>query len=94
MALATDAGPPGRDESYGYGRLNIVKALTADVTPLPSATGTQATGAAPAPVDTSAIDTSDLPKSSNMFAYLVVGVLFVIGIVFILVVVRRRGSAR
>lgn len=36
-ATATDAGAPGRDDSYGYGRLNLLKALTADVPPLPEA---------------------------------------------------------
>ncbi|GIE08975.1 type VII secretion-associated serine protease [Paractinoplanes ferrugineus] len=35
-ATADDAGPAGRDDAYGYGLLNVVKALTADVAPLPS----------------------------------------------------------
>jgi type VII secretion-associated serine protease mycosin len=52
-ATADDKGPPGRDIEYGYGVVNIVKALTADVPPLQSATATQAlpspsTPAAPA----------------------------------------------
>jgi type VII secretion-associated serine protease mycosin len=33
-ATATDKGPPGLDEQYGYGVLNLVAALTADVPPL------------------------------------------------------------
>jgi subtilisin family serine protease len=38
-ATADDKGPPGRDDEYGYGIVNLVKALTADVPPLtPSAT--------------------------------------------------------
>lgn len=42
-ATATDKGPPGRDEQYGYGVINIVKALTADVPPTPQpTTGTPA----------------------------------------------------
>ncbi|GAA2886029.1 type VII secretion-associated serine protease [Actinoplanes cyaneus] len=36
-ATATDIGAPGRDEQCGYGVLNIVKALTADVPPLSGA---------------------------------------------------------
>jgi type VII secretion-associated serine protease mycosin len=50
-ATATDKGPPGRDEQYGYGVLNLVAALTADVPPLGSATETPApsTAAASAP---------------------------------------------
>jgi type VII secretion-associated serine protease mycosin len=34
ISTADDAGPPGRDPDYGYGRLNLVKALTADVAPV------------------------------------------------------------
>jgi subtilisin family serine protease len=44
-ATADDKGPPGRDDEYGYGVLNIVKALTADVPPL--APGSPSTVAAP-----------------------------------------------
>jgi len=33
-ATATDKGPPGRDDQYGYGIVNPVAALTADVPPL------------------------------------------------------------
>src|SRR5262249_51643524 len=40
-ATATDKGPPGRDDQYGYGIVNLVAALTADVPPLtPTATPT------------------------------------------------------
>ncbi|GGM05722.1 S8 family serine peptidase [Dactylosporangium sucinum] len=34
ISTADDAGAPGRDPQYGYGRLNLVKALTADVAPV------------------------------------------------------------
>lgn len=37
-ATAIDKGPPGRDPEYGYGLVNIVGALTADVPPLPQST--------------------------------------------------------
>ncbi|TDB75760.1 type VII secretion-associated serine protease [Micromonospora sp. KC723] len=33
-ATAVDKGPPGRDDEYGYGVIDIVAALTADVPPL------------------------------------------------------------
>ena len=33
-ATAIDKGPPGRDDQYGYGIVNLVGALTADVPPL------------------------------------------------------------
>lgn len=35
-ATAVDKGPPGRDDQYGYGVLDLVAALTADVPPLGS----------------------------------------------------------
>ncbi|WP_407653497.1 S8 family serine peptidase [Actinoplanes oblitus] len=38
-ATATDIGAPGWDEQCGYGVLNIVKALTADVPPLDGGSG-------------------------------------------------------
>jgi hypothetical protein len=31
IATADDAGPPGRDEQYGFGRLDLLAALTASV---------------------------------------------------------------
>ena len=44
-ATAVDKGPPGRDERYGYGVLDLVAALTADVPPMPSPTAaSQPTG--------------------------------------------------
>jgi type VII secretion-associated serine protease mycosin len=43
-ATATDKGPPGRDDEYGYGALNLVAALTANV---PPATPTTTAAAAP-----------------------------------------------
>ncbi|WP_435820518.1 type VII secretion-associated serine protease mycosin [Micromonospora purpureochromogenes] len=55
-ATAVDKGPPGRDDEYGYGVINLVAALTADVPPLgfestvPSATsGSSPTTAAASP---------------------------------------------
>ncbi|MER7330263.1 type VII secretion-associated serine protease mycosin [Micromonospora sp. NPDC000119] len=43
-ATAVDKGPPGRDDEYGYGVIDLVAALTADVPPLgfESATATAA----------------------------------------------------
>jgi subtilisin family serine protease len=41
-ATATDKGSPGRDNEYGYGVINIVAALTADVPPLSASAGATA----------------------------------------------------
>jgi subtilisin family serine protease len=49
-ATADDKGPPGRDDEYGYGIVNLVKALTADVPPLtPSATPPSTDAVQPTP---------------------------------------------
>jgi type VII secretion-associated serine protease mycosin len=49
-ATATDKGTPGRDSTYGYGVLNIVGALTAD---LPQVTSAPATSEKPRPQEPS-----------------------------------------
>jgi len=94
-ATADDAGSAGRDDTYGYGRLNIVKALTADVTPLPAASAPANDPAAAAPSPTSAFDTSDLPKSASpiLLAVVLAGlVLFAGAIVVAAILWRRRQS--
>jgi type VII secretion-associated serine protease mycosin len=48
-ATATDKGAPGRDEQYGYGVLNLVAALTADVPPLSASAAPPATSPAATP---------------------------------------------
>ena len=55
-ATADDKGPPGRDDQYGYGVINLVKALTADVPPLtpsavPTTVGPTASGPEPSGPD-------------------------------------------
>lgn len=46
-ATADDKGPPGRDNDYGYGVVNLVKALTDDVPPLQTSTQNPPTGTLP-----------------------------------------------
>ncbi|RKN43606.1 type VII secretion-associated serine protease mycosin [Micromonospora endolithica] len=48
-ATAVDKGPPGRDDQYGYGVIDLVAALTADVPPLGSGPSTLAAASSPAP---------------------------------------------
>jgi subtilisin family serine protease len=52
-ATADDKGPPGRDDQYGYGEINLVKALTADVPPLTSSASAGPTEAIPTPPSSS-----------------------------------------
>jgi len=79
-ATADDKGPPGRDDQYGYGIVNLVKALTADVPPLtPSAMPTTA-AAPPEPTD------RGVPAA--VIALLIIAALAAAGV--ILGVVRAR----
>ncbi len=62
-ATAIDKGPPGRDPEYGYGLINIVGALTADVPPLQPSTSPTPT---PAPsVTVSAAPSSAIARPTN-----------------------------
>ncbi|MEN3304116.1 MAG: hypothetical protein V7603_318 [Micromonosporaceae bacterium] len=67
-ATATDAGPPGRDDEYGYGILNLVGALTADVPPLQASSPAQTSPAPPAA--DSPKKTSNLPLIGVLLAVL------------------------
>jgi type VII secretion-associated serine protease mycosin len=95
-ATATDIGPPGRDDECGYGVLNIVKALTADVPPLGSSTAPTTPPSQPPPTTTTAAaappDTK--PASSNTPAVIggVVILLLVGGLVAFLIARRRKAS--
>lgn len=94
-ATATDAGPKGRDDSYGYGRLNVVKALTADVAPLPTPGASSAVAGGATVGPTAAADSSDLPaaKSPLLLVGIVVGLLVIVGLVVVLVLAGRRRRA-
>jgi type VII secretion-associated serine protease mycosin len=102
-ATATDIGAPGRDEKCGYGILNVVKALTADVPLLSSASTTSPTATPPpttdAPTTRSApSEAVTLPnakrRSTNVPAVIggVIGVLLVVGLLFFVAIRRRRPS--
>ncbi len=87
-ATATDAGPPGRDDTYGYGRLNLLKALTADVPTAPPST-------APSSSSTPAKATSTDRAGSNSSIYLTLaGILalgtLLVGVLVVLLLRRRR----
>ncbi len=104
-ATADDIGPPGRDDQCGYGELNIVKALTANVPPLATSTAS-ATASASASSDgqahyidpgaTTAVaqpgneDTSSASSSTPLILGLVAGLVVAGGLVALLAVRRRR----
>jgi type VII secretion-associated serine protease mycosin len=102
-STATDIGPPGRDNQCGYGILNVVKALTADVPPLSGASTTSPT-ATPPPI-TDAPTTQPAPSeavtlphtkrtTTNVPAVIggVIGVLLVVGLLSFVAIRRRRSS--
>ena len=97
-ATADDIGPPGRDNECGFGVLNIVKALTADVPPLagttsasPSATSTtQAATTSPAGSTAAQSPASAKSNTPVVVGGVVFGLALVGGLLFI--ARRRRGS--
>ncbi|NJC70598.1 type VII secretion-associated serine protease mycosin [Planosporangium thailandense] len=100
-ATATDKGAPGRDPEYGYGVLNLVAALTANVppeSPAPATSGPSSPGAAVSqPAAEPSIDVSGaapLKFSPLLFVCLgVVAVLFLGGVgVAVWLVVRARNK--
>jgi len=87
-ATADDVGAPGRDDECGYGVLNIVKALTAEVPPL---SGTSASPSS-APTPTDERGEAAAPKGSKM-PLVLGGVAAAVAVVVALLVVRRRKRA-
>ncbi|MEU4569664.1 type VII secretion-associated serine protease mycosin [Micromonospora sp. NPDC023956] len=92
VSTARDAGPPGRDDRYGFGRLDLVRALTADVPPVDA----NPLGAVPA-----AEEAAEEPVGTSGFALgplvpVVIGLLVVAALVVLLVVllVVRRNNRR
>jgi type VII secretion-associated serine protease mycosin len=96
-ATADDAGSPGRDDTYGFGRLNLLKALVADVAPLPATSaGADTASSEPAAAGpTSAVDINDVPEANNplILAVAAAAVVVVLAAVIALVVVLRRRRA-
>ncbi|MEV6928586.1 S8 family serine peptidase [Dactylosporangium sp. NPDC051485] len=72
-ATATDKGKPGRDDEFGFGIVNPVAALTADVLPVSASPSPAALGALPGPAHDGAIDVG-----SRMTAVAVAGGIAVV----------------
>jgi len=84
-ATAIDKGSKGRDEQYGYGIVNLVGALTADVPPL---------SASPSPTGGSSAPTGSASPGNGISPWpgilVVLGILVVVGIVGLVAATRRR----
>jgi type VII secretion-associated serine protease mycosin len=106
-ATAKDNGPPGRDDQCGYGVLDIVKALTADVPPLNPSTGAGSVSSAPSATASAMSGTSGptgsgasagaspAPKSSSSALPIFAGIgaaVIALGAALAFVVRRRRRS--
>jgi hypothetical protein len=93
-ATATDKGPRGRDNEYGYGVINIVAALTADVPPLSASPHPAPSGVDQSPDRSSAVAQPPSAPSDGPSALLIVipAVVFLCALVGILVwwAARRR----
>ncbi|GHJ48464.1 type VII secretion-associated serine protease [Catellatospora sp. TT07R-123] len=89
-ATATDKGPKGRDDQYGYGVLNLVAALTANVPPL---TPVAAPSTPPsAPPSTNAEAPADDPLNLGILLAGLAGLLVLVALVVGAVILAgRRG---
>jgi type VII secretion-associated serine protease mycosin len=97
-ATATDKGPPGRDDQYGFGVLNLVAALTADVSPATEISGSPTARAPASPSTTAVAAPAPRPSTSSDHATTVVVVVALLallaacGIAWLLVSPRNRTS--
>ena len=97
-ATATDKGPQGRDPEYGFGVVNLVAALTADVPPLQPTGGPSATPS-PEP-EASGTAATPAPTANSSGGGLAIGLLVLVllaaaGAVAIVVARRRSpGNSR
>ncbi|MEV2237041.1 type VII secretion-associated serine protease mycosin [Micromonospora sp. NPDC049891] len=92
-ATAIDKGPPGRDDQYGYGVIDLVAALTADVPPRGFGSGPTAGPEGTGPT-TAAADgpRGDGERAATVRGLVTLGVLVVAGGAWALFLQRRRRS--
>ncbi|GIH12170.1 hypothetical protein Raf01_03420 [Rugosimonospora africana] len=89
-ATATDKGPPGRDNEYGYGVINIVAALTADVPPLSASPSTAPSATDQSPSRSSAVAQPAGPGTALLIVIPIVAVLCALIVMLIWWAVRHR----
>ncbi|MFF4876578.1 S8 family serine peptidase [Micromonospora sp. NPDC000668] len=86
-ATAVDKGPPGRDDEYGYGVIDLVAALTADVPPLGFESASAPAGGGPT---TAAGAQPGDDGGATVRGLATLGVVVAAGVGWALVVRRRR----
>jgi type VII secretion-associated serine protease mycosin len=84
-ATADDKGPPGRDDEYGFGVVNLVKALTADVPPLQPTTTTAASSPSIGPTTA----TEPTPRNGTTAVLAWIGVTVIVIAIGVTWAVRR-----
>ncbi|MEU5562359.1 type VII secretion-associated serine protease mycosin [Micromonospora musae] len=93
-ATAIDKGPPGRDDEYGYGVIDIVAALTADVPPLGFGSATASAPAGGGPSTTAAAeppgDSLGSDSAATVRGLATLGVIVAAGVTWAVIVRRRR----
>jgi subtilisin family serine protease len=89
-ATAIDKGPPGRDNEYGYGVVDLVAALTKEVPPLKATTPASAATSTPA-TSSPAPNGRTGPPLAVIVA--IVAVLVTVGAVGVLIAVRRQTAS-
>ncbi|WP_410820271.1 S8 family serine peptidase [Micromonospora sp. 050-3] len=87
-ATAVDKGPPGRDDEYGYGVIDLVAALTADVPPLGFESVSAPAGAGP--TTTAGAQPGDESDSATARGLATLGVLVAAGVGWAAIARRRR----
>ncbi len=91
VMTADDKGPPGRDAEYGYGIVNPVRALTADVPPLVESPSPNPDGSPQSPQAQPTGGTGS--GLANLAIFAVLGVLLVAALVLVVVLIYRRSNA-
>jgi type VII secretion-associated serine protease mycosin len=89
-STATDKGAKGRDDYYGSGEIDLVKALTAPA-PAPSPSAPQVTDA---PAAAPALPSDDSGGGIPPLAIVAVGAILLAGAVLIAIIAARRSRAR
>ncbi|WP_372471650.1 S8 family serine peptidase [Micromonospora trifolii] len=87
-ATAVDKGPPGRDDEYGYGVIDLVAALTADVPPLGFESVSAPAGAGR--TTTAGAQPDDESDSATARGLATLGVLVAAGVGWAVMARRRR----
>ncbi len=95
-ATAIDKGPPGRDDEYGYGLINLVGALTAKVPPAGSTTASPSAVAPTSKAPTAQHNptptaiTSPSRSNSTVVVSIVAVVIVLLAVIAAWTLVRRR----